>query len=98
VAHEPPAVTIRVTAVEGGKAAIEADAADALSRLAGASYSINGRKWVNVFPADGLFDDKRESFRFTTESLPPGTYVLVLRVRDAAGNTGTGDVTFRVKD
>jgi hypothetical protein len=96
VAHDPPAVTVRVAAVEGDRAVIEADAADALSRLAGAAYSINGRKWINVFPTDGLFDDKRESFRFTTEALPPGTYVLVLRVRDAAGNTGTGDAVFTI--
>jgi hypothetical protein len=44
-----------------------------------------------------LFDGKTESFRFTTESLKPGAYVLVLRVRDAAGNTGSGDVVFRVE-
>ncbi len=96
VAHDPPAVSVRVTAVEGDRATVEADAADPLSRLASAAYSVNGRKWVNVFPTDGLFDDKRESFRFTTEALPPGTYVLVLRVKDAAGNTGAGDVTFTV--
>jgi hypothetical protein len=98
VAHEPPAVAIRIAAVDGDKAVIEADAADPLSRLASASYSINGRKWVSIFPKDGLFDDKRESFRFTTEALPPGTYVVVLRVKDAAGNTGTGDATFTVKE
>ena len=98
VAHEPPAVTLRIFAVEGDKAVIEADAVDSLSRLASASYSINGRKWVSAFPRDGLFDDKRKSFRFTTEALPPGTYVVVLRVKDAAGNTGTGDATFTVKE
>jgi hypothetical protein len=98
VAHEPPGVIIRIATVEGDKATIEADAADPLSRLASASYSINGRKWISIFPKDGLFDDKRESFRFTTESLPAGTYVVVLRVKDAAGNTGTGDATFTVKD
>jgi hypothetical protein len=98
VAHDPPAVTARVTAVEGDRATIEADAADPLARLASAAYSVNGRRWVSVFPKDGLFDDRRESFRFATDALPPGTYVLVLRVKDAAGNTGTGDVTFTIKD
>jgi hypothetical protein len=98
VAHDPPAVLLRVTAVDSDKAVIEADATDPLSRLASASYSINGRKWVSIFPKDGLFDDKRESFRFSTEALSPGTYVVVLRVKDAAGNTGTGDATFTVKE
>ncbi len=98
VAHEPPAVTLRIAAVDRDQAEIEADATDPLSRLASASYSINGRKWVSIFPKDGLFDDKRKSFRFSTEALLTGTYVVVLRVKDAAGNTGTGDATFTVKE
>ncbi len=98
VAHDAPEVALRVASVEGDRAVIEAEASDPLSRIAAASYAINGRKWVNVFPKDGLFDDRRESFRFTTEALPPGTYVLLLRVRDAAGNTGTADVVFKVKE
>ena len=35
--------------------------------------------------------------RFQTEALRPGTYVVVLRVRDAAGNYGSGDVVFAIK-
>ena len=66
-------------------------------RLTSASFAVNGKKWVNVFPTDGLFDSKNETFRFKTEALKPGTYVLVLRVRDAAGNTGSGDVVFTVQ-
>jgi hypothetical protein len=57
---------------------------------------VNGKKWVNVFPTDGLFDSKTETFRFQTEALKAGTYVLVLRVRDAAGNVGAGDAVFTV--
>jgi hypothetical protein len=97
VAHEPPAVTAKVVAVEGGRAVVAAEATDALVRLTAASFSVNGRKWESVFPEDGLFDAKRETFRFTTEALKPGTHVLMLRVRDAAGNVGTGDVVFTVK-
>jgi len=52
---------------------------------------------VNIFPEDGLFDSKEETFKFKTEGLKPGTYVLVVRVRDAAGNTGSGDVVFTVQ-
>jgi hypothetical protein len=66
-------------------------------RIAGASFSLNGKKWVNVFPSDGIFDNKSESFKFKTESLKPGAYVLVLKVRDAAANTGTADAVFNVQ-
>jgi hypothetical protein len=65
--------------------------------LTAASYAVNGKKWVNVFPVDGLFDSKTETFKFKTEGLKPGTHVLVLRVRDAAGNTGAGDAVFTLQ-
>jgi hypothetical protein len=96
VSHTPPEVKVKVTAVDGGKAVVEATASDPLARLTSASFAVNGKKWANVFPADGLFDSKDETFKFKTESLKPGTYVLVLKVKDAAGNTGSGDVVFTV--
>jgi hypothetical protein len=96
VAHTPPVVTLKVADLDGDQVVIEAKAVAPLVRLTAASFAVNGKKWVNVFPTDGLFDSKTETFRFKTESLKPGTYVLVLRVRDAAGNTGSGDVVFTV--
>src|SRR5262249_11764897 len=98
VSHTPPEVAVKVTSVEGGQAVVEATATDALVRLTSASFAVNGKKWSNVFPSDGLFDSKEEKFRFKTEALKPGTYVLVLRVKDAAGNVGSGDVVFTVPD
>jgi hypothetical protein len=97
VCHSNPAVKLKVTGLDGERAVIEASAASPLVRLTAASYAVNGKKWTNVFPSDGLFDGKTEAFKFTTETLKPGTYVLVMRVRDAAGNTGSGDVIFRVE-
>lgn len=97
VAHVPPTVTLKVVGSEGDQAIIEATASDPLVRLTTASYAVNGKKWINVFPTDGLFDSKTESFRFKTDVLKPGTYIVVLRVRDAAGNVGSGDVVFTVQ-
>ncbi|MFO0968989.1 MAG: hypothetical protein U0793_25840 [Gemmataceae bacterium] len=96
VSHEQPTVTIKLTGIEDGKAKIEATAVDPMVRLTEAAFALNGKKWTNVFPTDGLFDSKSETFRFTTETLRPGAYVLVLRVRDAAGNTGSADVLFMI--
>jgi hypothetical protein len=97
VTHLPPTVEMSVAGMDGGQAIIEATATDPVVRLTSASFSVNGKKWVNVFPTDGLFDSKSESFRFKTDSLQPGTYVVVLRVQDAAGNTGSADAVFTVK-
>src|SRR5205823_6381349 len=66
VAHEPPAVTLKTTAMDGDQAVIEATATDALVRLTAATFSVNGKKWINIFPTDGLFDSKTEHFRFKT--------------------------------
>lgn len=97
VAHLPPTVTVKVAGMAGHEAVVEAVASDPLVRLTSASYALNGKKWVSVFPADGLFDSKSESFRFKTPPLKAGTYVLVLRVTDAAGNTGSADAVFSVR-
>jgi hypothetical protein len=97
VAHETPKVVVKVAGMDGDQAVIEATAADPLVRLTAAAFAVNGKKWENVFPTDGLFDSKSETFKFKTEALKPGTYVLVLKVRDAAGNVGAGDVVFTVQ-
>jgi hypothetical protein len=95
VTHLPPSVTLKVVGFDNGQAIIEASATDAYVRLTEASFAVDGKRWINVFPTDGLFDSKTEAFRFKTDALRPGTHVLVLRVRNAAGNFGSGDVVIR---
>jgi WD40 repeat protein len=97
VTHTPPVVNLKVAGVEDGQATIDATASDPMVRLISASFAINGKTWVNIFPSDGLFDSKTEHFRFKTGPLKAGSYILVMRVRDAAGNTGSGDLMFSVK-
>ncbi len=95
VTHLPPAVSVKVVGWDGGMAIVEASATDPYVRLTEASFAVDGKRWTNVFPTDGLFDSKTETFRFKTAELRPGTHVLVLRVRNAAGNTGSGDVVIK---
>lgn len=92
VTHLPPSVTVKLVGFENGAAIIEASAIDPFVRLTEASFAVDGKRWTNVFPTDGLFDSKTETFRFKTDALRPGTHVLVLRVRNAAGTWGSGDV------
>jgi hypothetical protein len=96
VAHEAPAVTLRLKGFEGGQAVLEASASDPLVRITEASFAVNGKRWASVFPMDGIFDSKTEQFRIKTEALRPGTYVVMLRVKNAAGNVGSSDVLFTV--
>jgi hypothetical protein len=96
VSHTPPTVSVRFTGMDGDRAIIAATAVDSFVRIVSASYSVNGKKWQSVFPKDGLFDSKSETFQFKTDPLEPGTYVVVLRVVDAAGNGGSADTIFTV--
>lgn len=95
VTHLPPTVSVKMAGFDGRHAIIEATATDPYVRLTEASFAVDGKRWANIFPVDGLFDSKTEAFRFKTDELRPGTHVLVLRVRDAAGNVGAGDVVIR---
>jgi hypothetical protein len=90
VCHTPPVVLVQ--AGEGGR--MTATATSPLVRITAAAYAVDGGRWVNVFPTDGIFDSRLERFAFKTGDLAPGTHVLVLRVRDAAGNTGSTDIVF----
>lgn len=96
ITHLPPVVTVNVVGIDAGKATLEATATDPLVRLVDASYTIDGKKWTSLFPADGLFDSKSERFRFQTEVLRPGAHVILIRSRNAAGNLGSGDAVFTV--
>jgi hypothetical protein len=97
VCHTAPTVELKVKGMEGDQAVIEAKASSPLVRLTSASFAVNGKKWANAFPDDGLFDGKSKTLQLKTESLRPGTYVLVLRVKDASGNMGSSDVVFTVQ-
>ncbi|HEY8505775.1 MAG TPA: hypothetical protein VIL46_14415, partial [Gemmataceae bacterium] len=56
VAHEPPAVSVKVTGIDGERVTVAATATAPVARIAAASYSLNGGDWVDIFPADGLSD------------------------------------------
>jgi hypothetical protein len=97
VCNVPPTVTLRVSGLDTDRAILDATAASPLVRIVEASFAVNGKKWVPVFPSDGVFDSAREGFSFKTEGLQPGTYVVVLKVKDAGGNVGTADAVFTVE-
>lgn len=94
----PPSVTVKLTGLDTDRAILDATASSPLVRIVEASFALNGKKWVSVFPLDGLFDSTRETFSFKTDGLKPGTYVVVLKVKDAAGNVGTADAVFTVEE
>ena len=97
VTHLPPSVTVKLAGFDGAQAILEATSSDPYVLLTEAYFAVDGKRWTTVFPTDGLFDSKAETFRFKTDALRPGTHVLVLRVRNAAGNVGSGDLVITSK-
>jgi hypothetical protein len=87
----PPSVNLKA---DGTK--VTAVLKDASTRIARASYSVDGKPWVSVFAEDGLFDTAEEALSLTFPDLTPGAHVLVVRASDAAGNVGTADLLLTV--
>lgn len=96
VSHESPTVKITATRNVDGRIQVDATANCSTGRLFAAAYAIDGGKWNAVQPEDGLFDACQEVFKFQTERLPVGPHVIVLRVRDIAGNWGMADLVVNV--
>jgi hypothetical protein len=92
VDHLAPVVAVKPTG-KGANVQVE----DTQTRLVKAAYALDGGEWVAVFPTDGLFDTLRETIAIDLPDLKPGTHVLMVRVTDAAGNTGAGDAVFVVE-
>jgi hypothetical protein len=64
---------------------------DAMSYIQKSVYKIdNDEHWKVIFPADGIFDSKREELLIKTEALSPGEHTITIQATDAGGNTAVG--------
>ena len=64
-------------------------ACDNISRILLIEYSLDGGKWIQIFPEDDIFDSKSESFSFSLPPLSSGEHTVVVKITDAEGNVGT---------
>ena len=91
VDNTPPAVTAMLAG--GTPVRIRAVAKDDASPLRKAEYSVDGGRWEEVYPQDGINDAKEETYEFTPEGLSAGTsHVVVVRVIDLLGNASSARV------
>ncbi len=84
VDRTPPALRVLPRA-EGGELRFAAE--DAASEIRSAEFSVNAGEWRPVLPDDGIHDARREDFTLSPGDLEEGEHLVVLRVRDRAGNT-----------
>ncbi len=91
VDNTPPAVT--AVLADRSPVRIRALARDDASPLRKAEYSVDGGRWEEVYPQDGINDAREETYEFSPEGASgPGPHVVVVRVVDLLGNAASARV------
>jgi len=85
--NDPP----RFRMLESAGRRVNGRVVDGFSPIGRIEYSLDGRTWLPVFPADALFDSTEETFTFALPAdLAAGAYTIAVRALDRAGNQATG--------
>jgi hypothetical protein len=94
----PPRVDALRAVARAGKAGEKASlvvsgtAVDADTRISSIEYSLDGKDWKQVFPKDGIFDQKEEAFEFTISGVDRGERLVTVRASDQDRNVSVGKV------
>jgi hypothetical protein len=88
--NTPPSVVAE--SVPGSPERVRAVATDHDSLIRKAEYSVDGGRWREVHPRDGINDAREETYEFTPEGAATGSHTIVVRATDALGNLGTARV------
>lgn len=87
----PPAILIRDASRNGDEATISVRVEDSVSLIRSARWRVGFGDWNIIFPDDGAFDSRSETFTFTVEDSAlnqPGMFVM-FSATDGAGNIAT---------
>jgi hypothetical protein len=88
VDNTPPTVT--VSPAPGRPARVRVQVRDDASIIRKAEYSVDGGRWQEVHPLDGINDSPEETYEVVPGELTgPGPHVLVVRATDLLGNAAT---------
>jgi len=95
----PPRIDGLHAAARAGKGAgakgsilVSGTAIDADSRIATIEYSLDGGDWRQVFPKDGIYDQKEEAFEFVIPDVARGERIVTVRASDQDRNVAVGKV------
>ncbi len=91
VDNTPP--TIIATLVDKAAPRVRAVARDDSSLIRRAESSVDGGRWEEIRPLDGINDSREETYEIKPEGLgKPGPHILVIRAFDLLGNAATARV------
>ncbi|HEY7392021.1 MAG TPA: hypothetical protein VH640_26120, partial [Bryobacteraceae bacterium] len=89
-----PAITGLTGARNGAKLDVRWHAADSLSNIARAEYSLDGGDWTVAAPVGGIADSADLDYTLALDA-PPGEHTIAVRVNDAYDNQGAAKVVVR---
>jgi len=86
-------------AAVGGKSSVTVTGAavDDDTRVGSIEYSVDGGDWTDVFPEDGIYDGRRESFRFDVSDLAAGEHRITVRASDMDRNVAAAKVVMMTR-
>jgi sugar lactone lactonase YvrE len=83
--NTPPKITALTASRNGSKLEVRWRAADAMSTLAKAEYSVDGGEWKVAAPVTKLSDSQELDYALSLEA-PPGEHTIAVRVQDEYDN------------
>jgi len=92
--NTPPKITNLTATRSGGKLAVRWHAADALSNLEKAEYSLDGGDWTVAAPVTKLSDAPELDYELTLDA-PAGEHTVAVRVADENDNQAVDKVVVR---
>ncbi len=91
VDNTPPSVSVHL---EGAR--VRASVEDDWSILKKAEYSVDGGRWHEVHPVDGINDARQESYEISPGPFSePGPHLVVVRATDLLGNVASARVELK---
>jgi WD40 repeat protein len=91
VDNTPPVISVGTVRREANKTFITFDVRDADSAVQKAEYSLDGDRWLTLYPKDGIADSRSEQFELVVEG-DTGVRGVIVRATDALNNVASTDV------
>ena len=93
--NTPPTLTSLSATRTATGVRVSYHAQDAASKIASASYSLDGSEWFAAEPATGLFDSSSVDFDFVAHSAGETPQTVAVRVEDERANVAVAKILIR---
>ena len=91
VDNAPPSIAVGSVRRDGARTTLAFEVRDSESAVQKAEYSLDGDRWMTIYPRDGIADSRLEQFELVLEG-DPGTRGVIVRATDALNNVTSTDI------